>query len=205
MSVLLLVFMNTLFDDAWNKCLWAQRAGVFSSAVCSACSTGAGRRSRGSLWSIWNSFTSNTSPGSTTGTWGNEHALIRFQGRVQRNDVPEMTVLSGWTSTTWTTFLFSFWMLTRTSRAMGSNGQPSSSRFWVVLHVCFRWFVSTLLIWIVFSCRSKSFSPRCRTMAQQSSVWRIHWMRCVWNVVLEHFYFKCDIVVWVSVWTFCIC
>lgn len=49
----------------------------------------------------------------------------------------KIIVLSGWTSTTWTTFLFSFLTLTTTSRAIGSNRQPSSTGFCIILHARF--------------------------------------------------------------------
>lgn len=50
--------------QAWFSC-------VFSSAACSVCVTGVGRRSSGFLWNIWSSFIANMNLGSTTGRAGN--------------------------------------------------------------------------------------------------------------------------------------
>ena len=89
-------------------------------------------------------------------------------------------VCSGWTLSTWITFLFSFWMSTTTSRMIGSNRKPSLTRFYLtslVLTLCYFFFTSEDLysailsdLESVFSCRSESFSPRCRDVCDVSSV-----------------------------------
>lgn len=102
----------------------------------------------------------------------------------------------GWTLTTWTTFLFSFLTLTPTSRAIGSNRKPSSTRFCITLHACFL-FHLTLLIWIILSFRSKSFSPRCRKIIRHSSLW-IHLMNCVLNVIYKCVLYTVFTTAWFS-------
>lgn len=63
------------------------------------------------------------------------------RAQIKSDGVTEMSVLlSGWTSTTSTTFPFSSSTLTTTSRATGSNGKPSSTRFRTLPGVRFRRF-----------------------------------------------------------------